>query len=527
MVLVNPMRSRFLSILVVSLSTVGSRVLGLFRDILVFSIFGSSVLNSAFILAFTFPNLFRRLLGEGALTAALLPLLTEQKENYGEDRLFWLYNKILSRVMTLLFVIVGLGSLLMIMVSKIPGLQERWDLAMVLGVILFPYMALVCLAAAFAAALNVLHRFAIPALTAVWLNLSIILFLGALGYFATEVPLYRMYWLCIGVLFGGGLQLMIPWIALRREGWRFELDFKPRPEVREFGRLLLPGILGASVIQINLLISRSLAHFLDESAVSVYYLANRLVELPLGVFTIAIATVYFPAFSELASRNEKKEFSSTFQQAMRLMFAITIPATMGFLVLGEPILRFLFEWGAFSASDTSLTLPLLWTFAIGLPLYSMVALLVRGFYAYKDTSTPMKVAMFSFVLNLALSLALMWPLGVVGLGIANVLSILGQTVLLTGMLSQKLKKNLLRDLLGDLLKIAGGSVVMGGVILFLKQTVVFLPFTNKGESAVMVLIVIPISVAIYFGFLWLIKFSEMYELQRLLKRVLKRKGPVG
>ena len=125
MVLVNPMRSRFLSILVVSLSTVGSRVLGLFRDILVFSIFGSSVLNSAFILAFTFPNLFRRLLGEGALTAALLPLLTEQKENYGEDRLFWLYNKILSRVMTLLFVIVGLGSLLMIMVST---LQQQCSL---------------------------------------------------------------------------------------------------------------------------------------------------------------------------------------------------------------------------------------------------------------------------------------------------------------------------------------------------------------------------------------------------------------
>lgn len=517
------MPSRFLNVLVVSFSTVGSRVLGLFRDILVFSIFGSSVLNSAFLLAFTFPNLFRRLLGEGALTAALLPLLTDQKEHYGKDRLFWLYNKILSRVMTLLFVLVGAGSLSMILVSKIPGLSERWDLAMVLGVLLFPYMALVCLAAAFAAALNVLHRFAIPALTAVWLNLSIILFLGALGYFATEVPLYRMYWLCIGVLFGGVLQLMIPWIALRREGWRFELDFKPCPEVREFGRLLLPGILGASVIQINLLISRSLAHFLDESAVSVYYLANRLVELPLGIFTIAIATVYFPAFSELASRNERSGFSSTFQQAMRLMFAITIPATMGFLVLGEPILRFLFEWGAFNASDTSLTLPLLWAFSMGLPLYSMVALLVRGFYAYKDTATPMKVAMFSFVLNLVLSLALMWPLGVVGLAIANVLAILAQTILLTGMLSQKLKMNLLRDLLSDLLKIVGGSVVMGGVILFLKQTVIALPFTYKGESAVLVLVVIPIAVAIYFGFLWLIKFSEMHELQRLALRFLKRK----
>jgi len=179
------MPTRFLNVFIVSLSTVGSRVLGLFRDILVFSIFGSSVLNSAFLLAFTFPNLFRRLLGEGALTAALLPLLTEVKETQGIGSLFMLFNKILCRVMTLLFALVALGSLLMIFIGKLPGLQERWDLAMVLGVLLFPYMALVCLAAAFAAALNALHRFAIPALTAVWLNLSLILFLGGLGYFAT------------------------------------------------------------------------------------------------------------------------------------------------------------------------------------------------------------------------------------------------------------------------------------------------------------------------------------------------------
>ncbi len=265
------MPSRFLNVLTVSLSTVGSRVLGLFRDILVFSIFGSSVLNSAFILANTFPNLFRRLLGEGALTAALLPLLTEENETYGKERLFWLYNKVLSRVMTLLFGLVAIVSLIMIVVGKIPGISERWDLAMFLGVLLFPYMALICLAASFAAALNALQRFAIPALKAVWLNLSIILFLGGLGYFATEVPLYRMYWLCCGVLVGGGFQLLIPWVALRKEGWRFQLDFKASKEVKEFGRLLIPGILGASVIQINILVARALAHFIDESAVSLYY----------------------------------------------------------------------------------------------------------------------------------------------------------------------------------------------------------------------------------------------------------------
>ena len=518
------MSSRFLNITVVSISTVGSRVLGLFRDILVFSIFGSSVLNSAFILAFTFPNLFRRLLGEGALTAALVPLLTDQREQYGEERLFWLFNKVLSRVTTILFALVAVGSLAMIVIGKLPGLAERWDLALILGVLLFPYVVFVCLAAAFAAALNVLHRFAIPALTAVWLNLSLILFLGGIGYFASEVPLYRMYWLCAGMLFGGFLQLMIPWFALRRYGWKFELDFKPSAEVREFTRLLLPGILGASVIQINILISRSLAHFLDESAVSIYYLANRLVELPLGIFSIAIATVYFPAFSECASRKNTSGFALIFKQSIRLMFAITIPATVGFFVLGEPILRFLFEWGAFKASDTEITLPLLQLFAVGLPFYSMVALMIRGFYAFKDTSTPMKVAFFSFGLNLVLSLALMWPLGIVGLALANVLAILGQTILLTGMLSQKLKSNLLRDLFPDVLKILGGSAVMVGAIKLVKLGIIYLLFTAKGEAAILVIVVIPLSVLIYFGVLWALKFSEMDEVPRLVARVFGKKN---
>jgi putative peptidoglycan lipid II flippase len=519
------MSSRFLNVFVVSLSTVGSRILGLFRDILVFSIFGSSVLNSAFLLAFTFPNLFRRLLGEGALTAALLPLLTDEKESRGEAGLFHLFNKVLSRVMTLLFALVGIGSLIMILVGKLPGLQDRWDLAMVLGVLLFPYMALVCLAAAFAAALNALHRFAIPALTAVWLNLAIIFFLGALGYFATEVPLYRMYWLCVGVLVGGGLQLLVPWLALRREGWHFQLDFLPSAEVREFTRLLLPGILGASVIQINILVSRSLAHFIDGSSVSIYYLANRLVELPLGVFSIAIATVYFPAFSEWASRRNKTEFARIFQQSMRLMFAITIPATVGFLMLGEPILSFLFEWGAFQARDTALTLPLLWVFALGLPFYSMVALLVRGFYAHKNTKAPMQVAVICFVLNLILSLILMRPLGVIGLALANLLAILAQTIFLTGMLSNLLQSNILKNLVADLLKIGLSTLVMIGAIYPLHRLVVHLPFTGKGESAILVLFVIPLSVFIYFLVLWLSKFREMDQLSMLVMRLLGRGKP--
>ncbi len=207
---------------------------------------------------------------------------------------------------------------------------------------------------------------------------------------------------------------------------------------------------------------------------------------------------------------------------MRLMFAITVPATVGFLVMGEPIIAFLFEWGAFRAADTALTLPLLWTFALGLPLYSMTVLLVRGFYAFKDTQTPMKISIFVFVLNLVLSLVLMQFLGVVGLALANVLAILGQTVLLTGMLSSRLKVNLVRDLTIDLLKIAIASVVMVLAILGCRPLVEILPLTSKGEVAVLVLMIIPIVVVIYFVALWLIRFSEMEQLRQLFQRLVRR-----
>ena len=516
------MPKRLLNVFVVSISTIGSRILGLARDVLLFSTFGSSVVNSAFILAFTFPNLFRRLLGEGALTAAMLPLLAEANETSGRAALFSLFNKILSWLTTVLFGLVLLISLLLILIGALPDLSTRWDLAMILGVLLFPYMALVCLAAAFAAVLNVLQRFAIPALTAVWLNLGMILFLGGIGLWVTADMLLRMYWLCAGVLAGGCLQLAVPWFALKREGWKLSLDFKPSPQLQELVKLLLPGIAGASVIQLNIVISRSLAHFIDESAVSVLYLANRLVELPLGVFSIAIATVYFPAFSEWAARKNDGEFNRVFQQAMRLIFAITLPAAAGLLLLGEPILRFLFEWGSFQASDTALTLPLLWVFALGLPLYSMVAILVRGFYAHKDTQTPMKVAYLSVGLNLALSLALMWPLGVIGLALANVLSVLAQCVVLAGKLSGLTGANPLGHLWRETGKALVAALMMAAFIFLSSRLVGNLPLTSKGNAAVNILAIIPLGVISYFSFLWLLKFRDLEEMKALIFGLVQR-----
>ena len=522
------MPNRLWNVFVVSISTVGSRILGLMRDILLFSTFGSSMVNSAFILAFTFPNLFRRLLGEGALTAAMLPLLTEENETSGRVALFALFNKILSWLMAALFGLVVLIGLLLFLIGTVPNLPDRWDLAMLLGVLLFPYMALICLAAAFAAILNVLGRFAIPALTAVWLNLAMIFSLGGIGLWVTEDMLARMYWLCGGVLLGGSLQLAAPWLALKRQGWRLALDFQPNPKLQEMVGLLLPGIAGASVIQLNIVISRSLAHFIDESAVSVLYLANRLVELPLGVFSIAIATVYFPAFSEWAARKNSGEFNRVLQQALRLIFAITIPATVGLLLLGEPILRVLFEWGSFHAADTALTIPILWIFALGLPAYSMVAILVRGFYAHKDTRTPMKVAYMNVGLNVALSLALMWPLGMIGLALANLLSILVQCILLTVKLSGRIGANPLGQMWRETAKTVVAALAMAVLIFVSNRWVDTLPLTPKGNAAVNLLAIIPLGVIGYFSVLWVVRFRELDELKTLLLGLVRRnKSRIG
>jgi len=512
------MPKRAIQVIIVSISTIGSRVLGLCRDVLMFSVFGAGMLNSAFLLAFTFPNLFRRLLGEGALTAALVPVLTEYKEKSGKEGLFALYNCVLSRLSTLLFILVALGMIIMGALSYLPGLSERWHLALVLGVLLFLYLALVCLAAGFAAVLNVLHRFAIPAMTAVWLNLSMILSLGGVGLWITDDAMQRMYWLCGGVLMGGVFQVVIPAIVLKGEGWKPSLNFGMHPGIKEIVRLLLPGLAGAAVIQLNIVVSRSLAHLLNESAVSVMYLANRLVELPLGVFSIAVATVYFPTLAEWAARKNSREFLIVFRQGLRIILAITLPAMTGLIVLGNDILVLLFEWGAFDSKDRSMTLPILWIFALAMPAYSAVAFVVRGFYSYKDTKTPVRVAYWAFAINLILSLSLMWKFGIMGLASANAISILVQAWMLFMLFGKKLGRSTWQGMLPAGVKVVIGSLAMGGLVLVCGWGLETLPVSLKAQASLKVLVLIPVAVAFYLGMLWLLRFEEFGVLIDLIKR---------
>ena len=513
------MHSKVKHISIVSLSTLGSRVLGLLRDILIFAFFGVSVVNSAFILAFTLPNLFRRLLGEGALTSALMPVMAQELEETGKDKAFGFLNKVLSRLTLLLAVLVVLSIFALQCVPLLQQIPERWYFGAHLAAILMPYMLLVCLAAVFSAALNLLNRFAIAALSPVWLNIAMILGLGGLGSWLGSTPEERVYYLCAGVLVGGFFQLLVPAIALRREGWRFHWEPGKTKALDEMVSLLIPGLIGAAVFQINIVVVRLLAFALDNAAVSVLYLASRLVELPLGVFTIAITTVVFPNLSRLAAKRAFTDFSKEFAHGIRLILAVTVPAATGLIVLSKPILALLFEWGAFNAHDVSLVTPVLVISAIGLPFYSMATMATRGFHALKDTRTPVAIGLCSFFVNLGLALWWMQIWGVSGLAAASVASACFQNIALRVLLMRK--QPLIKEgrFWFPLIEIVAASKIMA-VVVWLGMTYgAGLWGTGKWGNVFSVAITIPVGVTFYLLFLKVFRFQEVYEIRDLFLKV--------
>jgi putative peptidoglycan lipid II flippase len=516
----NSKSKNLLNILIVGGSTVSSRIAGLFRDILIFSTFGTSVHCSAFLFAFTLPNLFRRLLGEGALTSALIPVMARELEETGKPGFYTLLNKVMSQVGLLLLVLVAIGSGTMWGISQFAELSERISLGLFYGMVLFPYLIMICLSAVCGGALNSLGRFGAVALTPVALNLCMIFSLGVLATFFGETEQEKVLWLCGGVLFGGLLQWLMPAAALWSAGWKPALDFHASPEIKRTWELFVPGVAGASILQVNLLVSRSLAFSLDDSTVAILFLASRLVELPLGIFTIAVTTVVFPQIAKLKVQQEHERFHVIFQKGLLWVLVLTIPAAAGLAVLAEPILDFLFKWGVFDDNSVQQTVPILQLSALGLPFYSAVAMYTRGFHAQEDMQTPLKGSVQVLISNLILSLVLMRFYGIYGLATAGVLTSIWQSAYLHRHFDEG------RGILNaDLLRILAASALMAVVCHFLWKIENTYLGTGKISSFLYVLNLIPVGIGVYLFSLWLFRFSEFDEMYRkIILRVFARKG---
>jgi len=511
------------NIVVVSLSTVGSRVLGLVRDILMFAALGASAWNDAFILGFTLPNLFRRLLGEGALTSAMVPIFSDVLQRAGRSAAFSFFNQVLLRLLLILSALVASGMVVFGTLAQSGMLSDRWTLGAELAVVLLPYMIFICLAAIISAGLNILGRFAVAASTPMLLNLAMI---GALvaGMWLSDDQARIVYWLCGGVLFGGLLQLMLPAWDLARQGWRPRMEKRgASAEMSELWRLFLPGLMGAAILQVNILVSRLLAYSLDESAVSVLYLASRLMELPLGIFTVAVATVFFPLLARSVTEGDDHGFASALTQGMRLVVGISLPAGVGLFVLGQPILELLFRWGAFRPQNVAQTIPLIAIYGLGLPFYSAATFATRGLHACKDMKTPVRVAGLCLFVNLISGLVLMQFYGACGLAAGNVLAAIVQTVCLWRALSKHRSEVGFVQLRGAFAKILCAGVGMGLFCFIGHAFVLSFDLADKLNAAVAVGVFVPSGAALYFGLLYLLKFEELDVLAGMVRRVLPKR----
>jgi putative peptidoglycan lipid II flippase len=394
---------------VVSFFTLLSRVLGLLRDIVVGYLFGARGSADAFFVAFRIPNLLRRLTAEGALTAGFIPLFTDCLINQGKEEAIRVAQVIFTFALVVLGGLTVLGIFLAAPLTQLfaPGFladQEKFTLTVFLTRMMFPYIFFVSLVALAMGVLNSLRHFMAPALSPVLLNLSII----ACALLFSSLLDQPVISLGYGVLLGGVAQLLLQLPYLSRHGFSYAPDFHFKdPALKRLLVLMGPATIGAAVYQINVLVSTMLATMLPGGSVSYLYYADRLLEFPVGVFAVALGTAALPSFSTLVAKKEFAELRAGLSYSLRLVNFISLPATLGLMVLSIPIFSLFFQRGAFDADTTLKSARALIYFSLGLWGISGTKLVVPIFYAMKDTKTPVWVAFWSFILNLLLSLILM------------------------------------------------------------------------------------------------------------------------
>lgn len=456
---------------VIGFATAISRVLGFARDIVIAGFFGTAMYAQAFVVAFRIPNLLRDLVGEGATNSAFVPVFTDELTKKGRSDLFRLTQVVLNILFwTLLgLTITGIlasGPIVRLIAPGFMADPDKFQLTVTLTRFLFPFLILVGLWAYAMGVLNTLGRFAAPAFGPCLLNASIILCAMLFGE--------NVFGLAAGVLAGGVLQLAIQVGPLYRMGWRARITGEfSHPKAKKIGILLVPRALGACVYQVNVFVSTilaSLSSIVGEGAVAALYYANRIWQLPLAIFGIALAQAALPAMSRHVAANDRERLKDTILFSLKVLFFILIPSSIGLMVLGMPITKVLFERGAFTSYSTGITSSALFYYAIGLVACGGTKVLVNAFYSMHDTMTPVKTAGASLVLNIILNLVLMRPLKVGGLALANSVSVTLNFIILYILLEKRLGDLGKRPLVDSFIRVtlAGGvmAVVLGLLSLY-------------------------------------------------------------
>lgn len=445
--------------------TLASRLLGLVRETIFSYYFSTGELLSAFRIAFQAPNLARRLFGEGALSSAMIPVLTESLETQGEAA----SKKFVGNLLTLLFVVLT-GALLLIETVVLSWRMYADDKALRLTGIMMPYMVLICTSAVASGVLNVRRHFAVPAAAPTILNVAMIAALigGAKLWHLDDAAL--MDWTCYSVLIAGVLQLLLTAFALRQVAFVPAFGWAWRdPQIRRVFVLMGPMALGLSAVQINTLVDSIIAYlFIVEDGQrvgpAVLGYAQFLYQLPLGVVGISLATAIFPELSSKVARNDRAGLAETVVRGLRMSLFLALPSAVGLIFVATPLVATLYQRGEFDAADTTRVAGTLFFYSLGLPAYFSQHIVIRTYYALKDSRTPAKAAACMVALDIAMNLCLVFVMQERGLALATAVCASLQVLYLLSKLRARVPElvwaNLLHGLRGTLLATAVMTAVL-------------------------------------------------------------------
>ena len=507
----------------IGIGTFASRILGFIRDMVLAGLFGATAAADAFYVAFRIPSLLRELFAEGSMSAAFIPVFTEYHQQKTKQDAW----DLASAVFTTLLTIVTLIALLGIIVAPwlvwllAPGFHadaHKLALATTLTRVMFPYLLFISLAAFAMGILNSLRAFAAPAFSPLFLNVFII---GCALFLSPQMP-EPIIGVAIGVVAGGAAQFAMQLPGLSRRGFLFGWRWEPgHTGVRRIGQLMVPSLLGLSVTQVNLTVSTILASFFAGGPTYLFY-GMRLIQFPLGIFGVALATAILPTLSAQAARGALDELRVTLGFGLRMIFFIIVPAMLGLILLRQPIVHLFFEHGTFTAHDSAETALAVLCYAVGLWAFGGVRIIVAAFYSLQDTKTPALSAAAAVGANIVFSLLLMSRLGAAGLALATALAAMVNGGILVAVLNRRLGgiewgsvgRSFLRVLLASIPLIATCLWVAGGQV-----------WTHPGEwgaKAVMLTVAIGLSVSGYVGVHALLRSEELDLVWGMVRRKLGR-----
>ena len=428
---------------IISLGTILSRILGFARDVTIACLFGTSYAAEAFFVAFRIPNLLRNLLGEGAINSAIVPVFSEYLVEKDKEEFFRLVNVTMYLFILALGLLTVCGIIFSPVIVKLiaPGFAKdalKLDLTIRLTRLMFPYLILIGLTAYSVGTLHTFKSFTSGAISPAVLNIVLIIS-TIIGSIKLQEPVLG---LAIGVVIGGILQLIIQIPPLFKKGFRFKKVFNfSHPGLKEIGRLLLPRVFGSAVYQVNIFVDSicaSFASIVGSGAIAAVYYSNRIIQFPLAIFGIALASAVLPSMSNSVIKGNSEELKSILSFSLRKIFLSMIPASFGLIVLSKPIIKILFQRGQFDSYSTAITSYTLLFYAVGLFALGAMKILISCFHSLKDTKTPVKVAGICLIINIVLNLILMFPLKVGGLALASSISAIANFVLLFYILRKRI-----------------------------------------------------------------------------------------